>query len=150
VRLRRGMNARGNCLAGHHEVGGQAARGGRRGWRKAIGVSRHSGEDASDNRGPVVRETRERRPTQEGANRKGKRIFREDATDARARWAGWDDFGPRGRRGRWAGWARVRTGRKVGRAESIKNWIFEFTKALEICRRRFRRNFDMRIFRKFF
>jgi hypothetical protein len=27
-----------------------------------------------------------------------------------------------------------------------KNWIFEFTKALEICRRRFRRNFDMRIF----
>jgi hypothetical protein len=33
---------------------------------------------------------------------------------------------------------------------SIKNWIFEFTKALEICRRRFRRNFDMRIFPKFF
>jgi hypothetical protein len=29
---------------------------------------------------------------------------------------------------------------------SNKNWIFEFTKALEICRRRFRRNFDMRIF----
>jgi hypothetical protein len=33
---------------------------------------------------------------------------------------------------------------------SNKNWIFEFTKALEICRRRFRRNFDMRIFPKFF
>jgi hypothetical protein len=32
----------------------------------------------------------------------------------------------------------------------IKNWIFEFTKALEICRRRFRRNFNMRIFPKFF
>jgi hypothetical protein len=31
-----------------------------------------------------------------------------------------------------------------------KNWIFEFTKALENCRRRFRRNFDMRIFSKFF
>jgi hypothetical protein len=31
-----------------------------------------------------------------------------------------------------------------------ENWIFEFTKALEICRRRFRRNFDMRIFPKFF
>jgi hypothetical protein len=28
---------------------------------------------------------------------------------------------------------------------SNKNWIFEFIKALEICRRRFRRNFDMRI-----
>jgi hypothetical protein len=32
---------------------------------------------------------------------------------------------------------------------SNKNWIFEFTKALEIYRR-FRRNFDMRIFPKFF
>jgi hypothetical protein len=32
----------------------------------------------------------------------------------------------------------------------IKNWIFEFTKALEICTRRFRRNFDVRIFPKFF
>jgi hypothetical protein len=27
-----------------------------------------------------------------------------------------------------------------------KNEIFQFTKGLEICRRRFRRNFDMRIF----
>jgi hypothetical protein len=33
---------------------------------------------------------------------------------------------------------------------SNKNWIFEFTKAMEICRRRFRRNFDIRIFPKFF
>jgi hypothetical protein len=32
----------------------------------------------------------------------------------------------------------------------IKNWIFEFTKDLENCGRRFRRNFDMRIFPKFF
>jgi hypothetical protein len=31
-----------------------------------------------------------------------------------------------------------------------KNWIFEYTKALEICTRRFRRNFDMRIFPKIF
>jgi hypothetical protein len=31
-----------------------------------------------------------------------------------------------------------------------KNWIFEFTKALEICRRRFRRNFEVGIFPKFF
>jgi hypothetical protein len=49
-----------------------------------------------------------------------------------------------------------RVGRKVGRAEIkkknfwIKNWILKFTKGLEICRRRFRRNFDMRIFSKFF
>jgi hypothetical protein len=67
-----------------------------------------------------------------------------------------DGFGLRGRRGQWAGWARGRVGRKVGRAEikkknfRIKNWIFEFTEALEICRRRFRRNFDMTIFPKFF
>jgi hypothetical protein len=50
--------------------------------------------------------------------------------------------------------ARARLGR-VGRILrkkffSNKNWIFEYTKALEICRRRFRRNFDMRIFSKFF
>jgi hypothetical protein len=67
-----------------------------------------------------------------------------------------DGFGLRGWCGQWAGWARGRVGCKVDRAEikkknfRIKNWIFEFTKALEICRRRFRRNFDMRIFPKFF
>jgi hypothetical protein len=31
-----------------------------------------------------------------------------------------------------------------------KNWIFEFTKALEICTWRFRMNFGTRIFPKFF
>jgi hypothetical protein len=118
VRLRRGIKARGNCLAGHHEVGGQAVRGGRRGYKRAIGVSQRGGEDTSDKRGPVDRETRERRPAWEGVNRKGKRIFREDGTDARAGWAGRDDFGPWGRCGRWAGWARGQTGRGVYRAES--------------------------------
>jgi hypothetical protein len=48
VRLRRGIKAWGNCLAGHHEVGGQAARGGRSGQRKATGVDRRGGEDTSD------------------------------------------------------------------------------------------------------
>jgi hypothetical protein len=97
VRLRRGIKARGNCLVGHHEVGGRAARGGRRGGKKTAGVDWHGGEDTSDRWGPVDRETRERRPTQEGMNRKGKCISREDATDARA------------------GWARGRTGRKQGK-----------------------------------
>jgi hypothetical protein len=32
----------------------------------------------------------------------------------------------------------------------IRNWILEFTKALEICTRKIRRNFDMGIFLKFF
>jgi hypothetical protein len=31
-----------------------------------------------------------------------------------------------------------------------KNKVFEFTRVLEICTRRFRRNFDTRIFPKFF
>jgi hypothetical protein len=70
-------------------------------------------------------------------------------------WPARDGFGLWGRRGQWTGWARGRVGRKVGRAKikkknfRIKNWIFEFTKPLEICRR-FRWNFDMRIFPKFF
>jgi hypothetical protein len=33
---------------------------------------------------------------------------------------------------------------------SNKNCIFEFSKALEICRRRFTRNFEVGIFPKFF
>jgi hypothetical protein len=44
--------------------------------------------DGAGSQGPVVRETRGRRPAQEGVNRRGKRISREDATDARAGWAG--------------------------------------------------------------
>jgi hypothetical protein len=36
------------------------------------------------------------------------------------------------------------------RISELKIRFFEFTKALEICRRRFRRNFDVRIFPKFF
>jgi hypothetical protein len=88
VRLRRGIKARGNCLAGHHEVGGRAAWGGRRGRKKAARVSWRGGEDTSDKWGPVDRETRERHPAREGVNRKGKCISREDATDTRAGWAG--------------------------------------------------------------
>jgi hypothetical protein len=44
--------------------------------------------DGADSRGPVVRETSGRRPAREGVNRRGKRISREDETDARAGWAG--------------------------------------------------------------
>jgi hypothetical protein len=123
VRLKRGIKARGNFLAGHHEVGGQAARGGQRCRKKATGVGRRGGEDTSDKWGPVVRETRERQPAREGVNRNGKRIFREEPTDARAGWAGRDDFGPQGRRGRWAGWAGGQMGRGVGRAESKEKWF---------------------------
>jgi hypothetical protein len=44
--------------------------------------------DGADSRGPVVKEMRGRRPAREGVNRRGKRISHEDATDARAEWAG--------------------------------------------------------------
>jgi hypothetical protein len=43
--------------------------------------------DRVDSRGSVVRETRGRRPAREGVNRRGKRISRENATDALAGWA---------------------------------------------------------------
>jgi hypothetical protein len=118
VRLRRGIKAWGKYLTGQLEVGGRAAWGGRRRRERAAGVGQHGGEDTADKRGPLDRETRERRPAWEGVNQKGKRISREDVTDARAGWASRDSFGLQGRRSRWAGWARGRAGRKVGQAES--------------------------------
>jgi hypothetical protein len=90
-------------------------------------------------------------------NRKGKRISREDATDARAGWAGraisaCRDGEAGGLAGTEAKWAAGSAGPKIRKKRNfrIKNWIFEFRKALEICRRRFRRNFDMSFFSKFF
>jgi hypothetical protein len=53
-----------------------------------------------------------------------------------------------GRVGRPAGPSGLNSGEK--NSFRIKNWIFEYTKALEICRRRFRRNFEVGIFPKFF
>jgi hypothetical protein len=70
----------------------------RRGFLTGVGWRGEGGE--SDRWGPVDKETRERRPAREGVFRKGKHIFREDVTDARAGWAGRDDFSLRGRRGR--------------------------------------------------
>jgi hypothetical protein len=56
--------------------------------------------------------------------------------------------GPARPKAEWAARSAGPKGRKMN--FRIKNWIFEFTKALKICRRRSRRNFDMRIFPKFF
>jgi hypothetical protein len=49
---------------------------------------------------------------------KGKTYSREDATNARARWADRGSFGLRGQRGQRAGWAKGRVSRTVGRAEN--------------------------------
>jgi hypothetical protein len=74
----------------------------------------------------------------------------------------------KGIRSRWFGsasWLLDGLGRKAEQADRAagptrselkrtsfqnKNWIFEFTKASEICTRRFGRNLDTRIFPKFF
>jgi hypothetical protein len=88
---------------------------------------------------------------------KGKTYFHKCAINTRASWADRVGFGPREERGQRepggpkAGWASSSSGPKIRKKNFwIKNWIFEFTKALEFCRRRFRRNFDMRILLKFF
>jgi hypothetical protein len=85
--IKEGNQAWGKYLAGHLEVGGRAARGGRRRREKAAGVGRRDGEDIADKQGPLDRETRERWPAREGANQKGKRISRE-RRDRRAGWMG--------------------------------------------------------------
>jgi hypothetical protein len=73
-------------------------------------------------------------------------------------WAGREVEAQWGGAGKSAGWKKrngPRLRRKAGWAKSRgelfpnKIWIFEYTKALEICTRRFRRNFDMMIFSKF-
>jgi hypothetical protein len=55
-----------------------------------------------------------------------------------------------GRKDGWARWAERpdgpagRWGRRLKENSFLnKNWIFEYTRALEICRRRFRRNFNI-------
>jgi hypothetical protein len=81
--------------------------------------------DEADSRGPVVREIRGRRPAWEGVISKGKRISREDATDAWARWAGWTLSACGGRRGQWAsgaerpGWAARSAGPKSREKEFL-------------------------------
>jgi hypothetical protein len=67
---------------------------------------------------PHLAERRERGGQLGRREPQGKTYFREDVTDALARWAGRGGFSLRGQRGQWAGWAKGRVGRKVGRAES--------------------------------
>jgi hypothetical protein len=56
--------------------------------------------------------------------------------------------GPAGPEAKWAAWSAGPKARK--RISELKIGFFEFTKALGICTMKFRRNFDMRIFPKFF
>jgi hypothetical protein len=82
-------------LIGHLEVGGRAARGGRRQWEKAATVGRSRRKMKLTARLYLVE--RRGRGGQLGRREpKGKTYSREDATDARARWAGRGGFGLRG------------------------------------------------------
>jgi hypothetical protein len=71
---------------------------------------------------------------------------------ARAAWAEWAERGLGGLRGKAASTGRAGPDGPKSEESSFlnKNWIFEYTKALEICTRRFKRNFDMRIVPKIF
>jgi hypothetical protein len=51
-----------------------------------------------------------------------------------------------GQKAEWVGWLLGRLGRKLKKSFQNKNYIFKFIKALEICTRKFGRNFDTRIF----
>jgi hypothetical protein len=117
VRLRRGIKTWSEYLAGHLEVGGRAARCGRRQREKAATVDR-CGRKMKLTARPHLAERRGRGGQLERREPKRKTYSREDATDARARWAGRGGFGLWGQRGQWAGWAKGRVGCKVGRAES--------------------------------
>jgi hypothetical protein len=65
-----------------------------------------------------------------------------------AAWADRPDEGNRGRVGRLAAGPN---GPEVKENSFLnKNLIFDYGEALEICRRRFRRNFEVGIFPKFF
>jgi hypothetical protein len=91
----------------------------------------------------------------------GSRLGREvswASREAEAQW-GWGGNGRLERKKRAAAGPKVRMGRlAVGPVGPkvrkilfrIKFDFFEYTKALEICRRRFKWNFDMRIFPKIF
>jgi hypothetical protein len=60
----------------------------------------------------------------------------------------WATAGPKGRMSRLAAGP---IGQKVRKKSFLNNnLIFEYIKTLEICRRRSRRNFDMRIYPKIF
>jgi hypothetical protein len=120
VRLRRGIKAWSEYLAGHLEVRGRAAWGGRRRRGKAATVGRHGRKTKLTAR-PHLVERRGRGGQLGRRGPKGKTYSREDATDARARWASRGGFGLRGQRGQRAGLAKGRVGRKVGRAESKEN-----------------------------
>jgi hypothetical protein len=152
--IKGGIKAWNEDLAWHLEVGGRVAWGDQRRREEVVTVGRCGRKTNLTARADLT-ERREGGGQLESVNQKGKRTSANTpSTRGLARPARLN-FARERREASGAGWANDRVGRKVGLAESkekefLKNWISEFTKAMEICTRRFRRNFDMRILPKFF
>jgi hypothetical protein len=71
VKLRRGIKAWSEYLAGHLEVEGRAARDGRRRREKVATVGRWGGEeDETDSPGPLDRETWGRQPARKARTKR--------------------------------------------------------------------------------
>jgi hypothetical protein len=96
--IKGGIKAWSEDLAWHFEVGGRAAQGGRRRLEEAAMVGRRGRKMKLIARAHLT-DRRERSDQLGRREPKGKTYFREDATDARARWAGKGGFGPRKERG---------------------------------------------------
>jgi hypothetical protein len=88
-----GIKAWSEDLAWHLEVGDRAARGRRRRREEAATFGRWGKKTKLAARSHLT-ERQERSDQLERREPKGKTYFREDATDARARWAGKGGFGP--------------------------------------------------------
>jgi hypothetical protein len=91
-------------------------------------------------------------PRTEGVNQRRKRSFANTPTAhvGRAAWADKVGFGLREERGQRGRLGRRSSGPVRVARPKVKKKVFEFTKALEICTRKFTRDFDMGIFPKFF
>jgi hypothetical protein len=122
------------------------------------GVGRRGGDDEANRQGPCGSD-RGRRCRRWAAQTRRRDDFRQicqgragqDGPSTRARPAGERGVGLAGLRGRVGRLAAGPIGPNVkGKFFSEQNLIFDYGKALENCIRRFRRNFDMRIFPKFF
>jgi hypothetical protein len=148
------------CKARGHPRRGAAARGEQRRGKILTGVDRRGGDDEANMWGPCDGDRGRRRRHRAAQTRRRDGFWQirqcrasRDGPSTHA-WPAGEKGGPVGLAGLRGRVGRLAAGPIGPNAEekffSNKNWIFEFTKALEICRRRFRRNFDMRISPKFF
>jgi hypothetical protein len=159
--VKAGVNSRNqggevNCLARRLEVEAGWSRVAERSGGMA-GIGQREVEDRADRWAPLGGDRGRRRRRQVAQSEIGNVFW-----PIRYCRGGWDGLSTRAARGGEGGWLAGLIGRagrlaagpigpKVKENSFLnKNWNFEFTKALEICRKSFRRNFGMRTFPKFF